>query len=178
MQGIAVHLTMKDVIPVLAALISALALLTGYAYQKTLEREAQIREIRQGIYSRLISNITRRNAITGRLLNASPEYVQAKTAEERCRVEEELSATAWLGNRELTKNAGERTEIIASLCLYGTDEAIDAYVQYSHASAEQKRWNLGELIKQLRHSIYDKTHLDPNDANLAIWNDPKYLKKP
>ena len=71
----------QNLLPILAAIISAIALLGGYAYQKQLERDAEIRKTRQDIYSRLISNITDRNTILGRLLEQSPEYAKAKPEE-------------------------------------------------------------------------------------------------
>jgi len=158
--------SLKNLLPLLAAIISAIALLGGYAYQKNLERDAEIRKTRQEIYSRLISNITQRNTMLGRLL-LSPEYMKAKP-EERRQLE--------LKDAELAKNEGDRTEIVASLCLYGTDEAVDAYTEYARANAEGQGGDLGELILSLRQSIY-KTHIKANEADLAIWNDPKYLNQ-
>jgi hypothetical protein len=168
--------TFKNLLPVLAAIISAIALLLGYAYQKRLERDAEIRKTRQEIYSRLISNITERNTILGRLLEQSPEYAKARP-EERPQVERELWATGRLTDAKLSKNEGDRTEVIASLCLYGTDEAIDAYAKYAKANVEGKGGDLGGLIVDLRQSIYKETHIAADEANLTIWNDPKYLKK-
>jgi hypothetical protein len=81
-----------------------------------------------------------------------------------------------LKDAELSRNEGERTEVVASLCLYGTDEAIDAYVKYAKANAEGKGGDLGQLIRDVRQSIYP-THMETDEANLAIWNDPKYLRK-
>jgi len=166
----------QNLLPILAAIISAIALLVGYAYQKQLERDAEIRKTRQDIYSRLISNITDRNTILGRLLEQSPEYAKAKL-EERPQVESKLSAAGLLTDPALSKNEGERTEVIASLCLYGTDGAIDAYAKYARANAEGKGGDLGELIVDLRHSIYNETQVKADKADLAIWNDPKYLPK-
>ena len=158
--------TVENLLPLLAAVISAIALLGGYAYQKRMEREAEIRKTRQEIYSRLISNITERNTMLGRLLLV-PEYIKAKP-EERTQIE--------MKNAGLAENEGDRTEVVASLCLYGTDEAVDAYTKYARANAEGKGGDLGELILSLRQSIY-KTHINANEADLAIWNDPKYLNK-
>jgi len=158
--------TLKNLLPLSAAIISALALLAGYGYQKSLERDAEIRKTRQEIYSRLISNITQRNTMLGRLL-LRPEYMKARP-EERPQLE--------LKDAALAKNEGERTEIVASLCLYGTDEAVDAYTKYARANAEGKGGDLGELILSLRRSIY-RTHINANEADLAIWNDPKYLNQ-
>ena len=93
--------TLNKLLPLLAAIISAIALLVGYGVQKSLERDAEIRKTRQEIYSRLISNITERNTMLGRLL-LSPEYIKAKP-EERPQLE--------LKDAELAKNEGVRTEI-------------------------------------------------------------------
>ena len=104
-------------------------------------------------------------------LEQSPEYMRAKP-EERSQVEQQLQ----LKDAELSNNEGDRTEVVASLCLYGTDEAIDAYTRYAKANMEGKGGDLGELILALRRSIY-KTHIKADEADLAIWNDPKYLNK-
>jgi len=162
--------TLKGLLPLIAAIISAIALLGGYAYQKSLERDAEIRKRRQEIYSRLISNITERNTMLGRL-ELSPEYLKAKP-EERAALESQLA----FKDAELSKNEGDRTEVVASLCLYGTDEAINAYVKYAKANTVGKGGDLGELILGLRQSIYP-THITVNEADLAIWNDPKYLSR-
>src|SRR5271166_4957616 len=122
----------RNWLPILAAIISAIAVLAGYAYQKSLERDAEIRKTRQEIYSHLISNITERNALLG-LLEQSPEMLKAKP-EERPQLENKLQLT----DPELTKNERDRTEVVASLCLYGTDEAIDAYTTYAKANVEGK----------------------------------------
>lgn len=105
-------------------------------------------------------------------LEQLPEYLEAKP-EERSKVELQLQ----LKDAELSRNEGERTEVVAELCLYGTDEAIDAYEKYARANIVEiggQGGNLGELKLALRQSIY-KTHIKANEANLAIWNDPKYL---
>jgi hypothetical protein len=46
--------------PLLTAIISAMALLSGYMYQKHKDKQAEIRKTRQEIYSRLITNVTSR----------------------------------------------------------------------------------------------------------------------
>jgi hypothetical protein len=160
---------LKTIFPILAALISAIALLAGYAYQKNLEQAEEIRKTRQQIYSHLISNITERNALLGRL-EQSPELLKANS-EERSQLETQLQ----LKDSELSKNEATRTEVIASLCLYGTDDAIDAYAKYAKANVERKGGDLGELILALRRSIYETSHITADEANLTIWNDPKYL---
>jgi hypothetical protein len=166
---------LKNLLSVIVALISAIALLLGYRYQKQLERDADIRETQQKIYSRLISNITERNAILGRLLDQAPEYAKAKP-EEKHQVEQMLMDSGRLTSPELSKNEGDRTEVIAELCLYGTDEAIHAYAAYAKANAERTGGDLGRLVLGLRHSIDAKTQVSAGEADLAIWNEPKYLQ--
>jgi len=161
---------LPNLFPVLAATISALALLGGYWYQKKAERDGEIQRNRQEIYSRLIGNITERNMLLGRL-EQSPEYIRAKP-EERSQVESQIS----LKDDELTRNEGDRTEVVASLVLFGTDEAIAAYAKYAKANVEGKGGDLGQLILDLRQSI-SKTHIKTCEADLAIWNDPKCLNQ-
>ncbi|HXX18639.1 MAG TPA: hypothetical protein VEJ46_04495 [Candidatus Acidoferrum sp.] len=169
--------TLKNLLPILTAVISAIALIGGYVYQKDQDRKAEIRKTRQEIYSRLISNITQRNEILGRLLEQFPEYVKVKDKpDERRRVEQELSAAGRLTSPELSKNEGQRTEVVAALCLYGPDEAIDAYAKYATANMGRREGgDVGQLILDLRRSIDRKTHITAEQADLAIWMDPKYL---
>jgi len=162
--------TLKTWLPILAAIISAIAVLAGYGYQKRLERDAEVRKTRQDIYSRLISNITERNTMLGRL-EQSPELTNAKP-EERPQLEQQLQ----LKDAELVKNEGDRTEVVAKLCLYGTDEAIHAYAKYAKANAGPTGGDLGELVLALRQSISKSTDIKASEADLAIWNDPKYLR--
>lgn len=45
----------KAIIPLLAAIVSAMAPLCGYIYQKHKDKETELLKIRQEIYSRLIT---------------------------------------------------------------------------------------------------------------------------
>ena len=54
---------LKNLLPVFTALISAIALLFGYGYQRKLERDNELNKVRQEIYSHLITNITEANTI-------------------------------------------------------------------------------------------------------------------
>lgn len=168
--------TFKGLIPILTAVISALAVVGGYVYQKAQDREAEIRKTRQEIYSHIISNITERNAILGDLLNQFPEYRNAKL-EEQHQVEQQLSNAGRLTSPKLSENEAERTKWVAALCLYGTDKAIDAYAKYASANVEGKGGRIGELILGLRESVFEKTHVTADEADLAVWNEPKYLNK-
>jgi hypothetical protein len=77
----------------------------------------------------------------------------------------------------LTKNEGERTEIVASLGVFGTDEAFEAYAKYAKANAERKGGDLGQLVLDLRRSIFKTTTpMTAREASLTIWQDPRYLK--
>jgi hypothetical protein len=161
--------SLRNWLPTLTALFSALLVLVGYSYQQNLARNEDVRKQRQEIYSRLIHNISERNILLGRY-EQTPEYVKASPAE-RSQLEMQYS----LKDVDLTKNEGERTETISQLCLYGTDAAIDAYVKYAKANAGGTGGDLGQLILELRQSI-SPTHLEATEADLAIWNDPKYLR--
>jgi hypothetical protein len=170
--NVTVH-TLKNWLPVFVAVISAIGVLVGYGFQKNLEWNVEIRTTRQEIYSRLIANITERNMLLGRL-EQSPELLKAD-ARQRPQLEMQMQ----LKNVELARNEGRRTEVIASLCLYGTDEAIDAYAKYAEAELNNtgEGGNLGELITVLRRSIYKTSRISADEANLSIWRNPKYLGK-
>jgi hypothetical protein len=154
---------MKTWLPMLTAIISAVALLAGYAYQKNLEKDAELRNSRQEIYSHLITNITNRNALLGRV--KSLERLKANP--------EELLQSRLQLESDLANNERERTEVIASLCLYATDEAIDAYAKYARSNIDGNGGNLGELILALRRSIYKTSHITADEANLTIWYEVK-----
>jgi hypothetical protein len=162
----------NNLLPVLTAAIGASALLIGYWYQKSAERDAAIQKTRQEIYSRLIGNVTQRNTLLGRFEQTSPQYLAAKP-EERGQLESQFS----LKDAELTRNEGERTEIVASLCVFGTDDAIKAYAEYAKANAEGSGGDFPKLVLGLRQSIFKATRVTVPDAGIAIWNDPRYLTK-
>jgi len=165
---------MDNLVPVLAAIISASALLWGYAYQKGKEADAEILKKRQEIYSRLITNITTRNAVLGHIQD-SPAFAKASKQEQGALYSND---TAYKQNRD------ERTEIVALLCLYGTDEAIKAYANFSAKaiSPNPQIDDVGELIVALRTSLSSKqeprrTIITPREANLGIWWDAKFLPR-
>jgi len=160
----------KNLVTLVTAIISATALLVGYSYQKSLEKETEIRKTRQEIYSRLLTSITKRNEILGRVIMTS-KYRTAKNSDEQNQV--------IVNNAELSKNWNDRTEIVAFLCLYGTDDAIEAYSDWTKEDLDRsKGGNLGQLVVALRKAIYPKTLSTPDQANLVIWQDDRYLKKP
>lgn len=178
-----------DLVPVLTAVISALALLIGYSYQKGKEADAEILKKRQEIYSKLISNITDRNSLLGHVLD-SKEYSQASENEREALRHNDLNAAN--ANREqmndlfakdpaLIENRNRRTEIVALMCLYGTDEAIKAYTDFSAKaiSPNAQVEDVGELIVALRKSLSNRheTSITAREANLGIWWDEKYLPR-
>ena len=162
---------MDNLVPVLAAIISATALLLGYAYQKGKEADAEVLKKRQEIYSRLITNITTRNSLQGRVENL-PAFAAASPAER---------GDLYWKDPALIQNRDERTEIVALLCLYGTDEAIHAYADYSAkiVGPNAKIDDAGELIVALRRSLSARdrrrTTVTSRETNLGIWWDPKFL---
>jgi hypothetical protein len=59
--------SLDKIVSLFPALISAIALLAGYIYQKYKERDAVIRKTRQEIHTRMATNITGRGAIFERI---------------------------------------------------------------------------------------------------------------
>jgi len=156
--------TFEGLIPLFTAIISAAALLVGYVYQKHMETDAGIRKNRQEIYSRLITNITKRNEMQWRIEN-SPDWKKAKNEQEQYQM--------ILKDAEMSKNWHDRTEVVAFLFLYGTDDAINAYAKWVSEGSNVE--NIGKLILAFRKSIYPETHTTADDANLTIWNIHKPL---
>jgi hypothetical protein len=172
--------TLKNLLPIFTALIGAVALLLGYVCQKNLESDNELDKVRQDIYSRLITNITEKNTILGRL-EQSPQYLKAKQENRTAQELNQLEQQMMLQDDDMVKNEGKRTELVASLYVYGADEANDAYVEYARANTKQEGGDLGKLVLGLRKSIYRKSRIKESgtktsEADMAIWNDPKYLK--
>jgi hypothetical protein len=157
-------------VPLIAAIISALALLGGYMYQKNQEREEDINRKRQDIYSRLIDNLISRNEIYGRILN-SPAGKKAQNDWQKL-------GHMFDADAEGVKNKGDMKTIGALLILYGTDDAIRAYKTYLEKlnSGQGTIDDVGTLITDLRKTLYPKTKATVLDANKVIWDDPKYFK--
>lgn len=163
---------MDHLVPVFAAIIGAIALLLGYAYQKGKEGDAEVLKQRQEIYARLITNITTRNSVLGHI-EQSPAYIEASTAER---------SAIYSKDPDFIQNRAERTQIVALLCLYGTDDAIKAYAEYSAKAIgpNQQIDDVGELIVALRRSLLDnrerrRTTVTAREANLGIWWATKFL---
>jgi hypothetical protein len=181
---------MDNLVPVLAAIISAVALLWGYAYQKGKEADAEILKKQQEIYSNLITNITTRNSIMGHILD-SPAYIAASEKERKALRDADPAAAAAIDeemgdmfNKDPAsiENRNQRTEIVALLCLYGTDEAIKAYSDFSAKAIGPNTQidDVGELIVALRRSLTNKhqpshTLITAREANLGIWWEKKFL---
>jgi hypothetical protein len=110
--------------------------------------------------------------LLGRFEQTSPQYLAAKP-EERSQLESQFS----LKDAELTKNEGERTEIVASLCVFGTDDAIKAYAEYAKKNAEGEGGDFPKLVLGLRQSVFKTTHVTVPETGIAIWQDPRYIEK-
>ena len=162
----------KTLIPLITAIISAAAILAGYAYQRYADRQAERRKNRQEIYSRLIVNITSRMAMLERL-QSTPEWQNALDYREQYAVA--------LKDQALARNLEEQKEISAFLSLYGTDSAVKAYADFladgwdadTHSA---KGADIGKLMLGLRLSIYPDTKVTAREASLVILNDAARLE--
>ena len=159
---------LESLVPIIAAGVTAFGVIWGNYYLKSLERDADIQKKQQEVYFRVLRNITDRNTRQGLLLQQSREYLAAKP-EARHQVEQRLQERFQM-DPELSKNEGERTEVVASLCLFGTDEAIHAYAQYAKANMRGEGGDVGQLVLALRHSVFKQTHIAADEAYEAIWN--------
>jgi len=158
--------------PILAAVISALALIGGYIYQRRKEQEAEIRRVRQDIYSRLCINLMRRVDAMDRVARVAdwpapddPEYMKK-------------SYELVMADPECRANLAEGRELTASLALYGTDDAIRAYVHWirqgwAYANKRSSRDpDTGQLIQALRKSVYPRTRIRADEIDYAIRRGP------
>jgi len=130
-----------EFIPILAARISAMALLAGYAYVKHAERVFEIQKKRQEIYRRLITNLTRKidlfeqlrtdRRILQRVDQNNVEGVQALIKREYPALDQAMN---------------EAREITALMAVYGTGDAIRACEQFNEASLASLKLEVAEVL--------------------------------
>jgi len=150
---------MDSYIPLLAALVSALALLAGYAYQKRKERQFEIQCTRQDIYTRLIKNLMTKLVLFEQLRRQETDPPTRVTREHLPQLTE-LIRTKY---PELQRAFNEAREIGALMAMYGTDEAIKAYSVFQMQSGEalnpdtQVTPDPAKLILELRISLFRTT---------------------
>ena len=162
----------EKLIPLLIAIIGAVAALVGYSYQKELERKAEVIKTRQNIYSRLIVNSTKRVDILNRLS-------ERKAWKDATNIYDQYKL--FMHDPEARANRVEMQEIATLLAVYGTDEGINAYADYLKEGWEQaigkssKEADLGKLILALRQSVYPNTYVRSSVINLIIWNDRNHF---
>jgi len=164
---------MYNMVTLLTAIISAIALLSGYIYQKYKEREAEIRKKRQEIYSRFIVNLTERQELFEQAMRGT-DWPNREDSEYSQKLTKLI-----IGHSELNKNFSDGREIMTFLSLYGSDEAIEACLEFRRAGWEysagesSKGADIGKLIRRLRRSVYPKTRVTSEDLNLVMWKGVK-----
>ncbi|HXH14354.1 MAG TPA: hypothetical protein VNP04_31900 [Alphaproteobacteria bacterium] len=159
---------MKDLIPIVVALISASALLLGYVIQKKKEREFELNKVRQEIYMRLIKNILAKVVMLEDAFRKGifTEITQDNEPEVLNKIAEELP--------DVEKNLNEDREIMAMMAVYATDEAIKACVQYyqENWAAMKKgstaRSTLGNLLSNVRRSIFIESSVTGRDIDILL----------
>jgi hypothetical protein len=160
---------MTKFLPLLVAIISAAVALFGYFYNKQMEREFEVRQTQQEIYTRLIINVAAKNnyfeeirrdpRIPDRVTTANVEEFQSLIREEY---------------PELQELINEAQEIMALLSVYGTDEAISAVARFYRSGVAAMQPNsstvpdMGELILDLRRSLFEDTGISADDINLIL----------
>lgn len=160
---------MTAFIPVIVAVISAAAILLGYAYQKRKQREFEIHKTRQEIYTRLIKNLTTKLDLFERV-RKDPEMP------ERVTFDNLDGAMQIIEHRypELDQAFKESREIMALMALYATDDALKASVEFyrqSYASLNGDS-NLGadkgQFIQAMRRSLFPNTTVTSEEINLLM----------
>jgi hypothetical protein len=112
----------------IAAIISALVVIFGYVSERNRQREFQISQTRQEIYTRLITNLTKMHLLLGKAKN---DPKMPKPTNENLYQWYELIAQNY---PDLNKSMDEGVEIMALLSVYGSDEAIEASARYCQKS--------------------------------------------
>ncbi len=160
---------MTKYLPLLVAVISAAVALFGYFYNKQMEREFDVRLTQQEIYTRLIINIAAKKnyfeeirrdpRVVDRATTANVEGLQSLIREE---------------HPELQALIDEAQEIMALLSVYGSDEAISAVTRFYRNGVASMQPNssvvpdMGELILDLRRSLFEDTGITADDINLIL----------
>ena len=160
---------MTKYIPLVVAVISAVVILFGYVYEKDKEREFQVRRTQQEIYTRLITNLTTKLKHIDRL-ELDPRMPKRVTSENVGEVQK-LIANSY---PELQASINEAREIMALLSVYGTDKAIEASARFYQKSLSSMQPGSaeapdpGQLILELRRSLFKDTRVKAEDINLLL----------
>jgi hypothetical protein len=150
----------------IAAIISALVILFGYVDERNRQREFQISQTRQEIYTRLITNLTKMHVLLGKVKN-DPRIPKPTT--ENLSQWYELIAQNY---PDLNKSMDEAVEIMALLSVYGSDEAIEASARYYEKSiaslqpGSSEAPDAGQLVLELRRSLFPDTQVSAKDIDL------------
>lgn len=156
-------------IPIIVAVISASVVLYGYIWEKEKERDFQIKQTQQEIYTRLIKNLTNKLKYIDRLRR--DKRIPSRVTSDNLEEVQKLIAD---NSPDLEKYFSEAREIMALLSIYGTDDAIKSVVDFYSALAEsmqpdsKRRPNPGQLILNLRRTLFPDTTVMPEDINLII----------
>jgi hypothetical protein len=162
---------MKEMIPLLVAVISAIALFTGYVIQKWLERVAENRRHKQELYTQLVQSMRKREDIVENL-SRSPRWPAFD--------DPDFIVKTWNILQESTegnKILAENREIVSLFVIYADDEAIDAYVKYltrargEYGKAEPTSEEImADFIKELRTLAQRGTKVTSAAIRQAIYN--------
>jgi hypothetical protein len=154
---------MDSYIPIIVALVSAIALVSGYAYQKKKERDFEISKTRKEIYKRLIRNLSER-FMMHRTIRKEENLKERLTDNEALKFIE-MTYEKYPG---LTANLKDYNEIMALLYVYGTDDAIKACYDFHMDNIKSIRdpdvtADPEKLIIRLRKSLFKRTKVTEED---------------
>jgi len=159
-------MTFNQYLPLLAALISAIALLAGYAFQKHKERQVELLKTRQSFYSRLMKNLTLRRQLL-KVVYADADWSKELWEEDLDRMNKLIDEKY----PEVRKNLIEGHELFSLLCIYGSDTAVKAAAQFAsrhHLVSEGKAADveIEVFLHALRLSLFPDTTVTPNYIEL------------
>lgn len=162
-------MTFEQSIPLMTALISAVALLVGYGIQRYREREFELNKTRQDIYSRLIKNLSTRRKLLQHI-EADPEW--PKDTDAHMDRANELIDDKYPEYREVVT---EGHELFTLVCIYCSDDAVKATAElakYYLPPRIIKDKTVSEIalyLYALRETLFPNTSITPDDIRIIDW---------
>lgn len=156
---------MSEFISIIVAGISVVAILVGYFLQKWREREFEIRQKRQEIYTCFIQNLVKSIELLETIMLNDPDLLKSMTAQDKDHVLKKIAEDY----PNLDDLLIEAREIKALLALYGSDDAIKACsYYYKQGSAiwqpgSQTRADKDKMLLQLRRTLFPRTKVTSED---------------
>lgn len=158
---------MADYLPLIIALISAVTVVFGYAYEKRKEREFELAKTRKEINKQLIDNLIGQFGMFEKI-KSDPNLPSLTGNIEKFY---EFIAENY---SELNQSMNETQKIQTMMSVYGTDDAIKAAADYRRQCIEfaqgvsAKQPDVANLILRLRQSLFQDTKVTSEEIRMLM----------